>query len=233
VSGAPFAPWALRGEAIVGFTRRRLRVELPLGIRPALGPTMVTASRFTDSPVGPYLQLAVAVPARIGARLGWHVALMVVDRQDARTGARLNWGFPAELGALRWRSDEHRRELVWDDREIVVRATGRGPKVPMAVPHRELQSRGDGPVMVPDRLLGLFQLAGVHIHAYPGDPLAPLAGGHLGVLVAGANRVVREARTPIGLIAPQRAPATVAETLLVDLTHHRDAYPIEAPLVPR
>lgn len=217
VQGAPFAPWALRGETIIGFARRRPPLAVPDGIRTVLGPTMITASRFTDSPVGPFLQLTVAVPARIGYRLGWHVALLVVDRQDARVGARLNWGFQAELGALRWRSEEGRRELIWDDRDVVVRCQARGPRLPMAVPHRELQSRGDGPVIVPDRLLGLFRPATVRFHAFPGDPLAPLAGRHLGTHVSGANRVLREARTPVGLIAPLRAPSTATEPLLADL----------------
>jgi hypothetical protein len=178
---------------------------------------MVTASRFTQSPVGPYLQLAVAVPARLGGRFGWGVTHLVVDKQDARTGARLNWGFPAELGTLRWREDEAARELVWEEREILVRGQGRGPKLPMAVPHRELQHRGDGPVMVPDRLVGMFRFASVRIQAYPGDPLVGLAGRHLGTLVSGGNRVVREARTPVGLIAPLRAPVAVTEPLLSEL----------------
>ena len=179
-----------------------------------IGPSMVTASRFTDSPVGPFLQLTVAVPARMGSHVGWYVSLMVVDRQDARTGARLNWGFPAELGRLRWRcEDDDHRELVWDDRDIVVRAHGRGPRVPLAVPHRELQSRGDGPVVVPDHMYGLFRPAVVRVHAFPGDPLARLAGAHPGTMVGSANRVLSEARTSIGLIAPSRAVAPAPEPL--------------------
>jgi Acetoacetate decarboxylase (ADC) len=178
---------------------------------------MITASRFMQSPVGPYLQLAVALPARLGGRFGWCVTHLVVDKQDARTGARLNWGFPAELGTLRWREDEGEQELVWEEREVAVRARARGPKVPLAVPHRELQQRGDGPVIVPDRLLGMFRVATVRIQAFPGDELSVLAGRHLGSVVGGANRVVREARTPVGLIAPLRAPVGVTEPLLSEL----------------
>lgn len=216
MNGVPFAPWALQGEAVIGFSRRRPPHTLPAGIAPAPGPTMITASRFSASPVGPFLQLAVAVPARLGGRLGWCVTLLVVDRQDARTGARLNWGFPAELATLRWRAEGRTRELAWDERGLVVRARGRGPKVPLAVPHRELQSRGDGPVMVPDRLLGLFQPAGVRLQVAPDDDLTAVAGGHLGALVGGVHRVLREARTPVGLIAPLRPPVSVAEPLLSD-----------------
>jgi len=197
----------------VGFSRRRPPHLLPLGIAPAPGPTMITASRYLASPVGPFLQLALAVPARLGGRLGWCVTFLIVDRQDARTGARLNWGFPAELGTLRWLAEGGSRSLAWEDRGLVVRARGRGPKLPMAMPHRELQSRGDGPVIVPDRLLGLFQLARVTVETAPDDDLAPLGGRHAGTLVGGVHRVLREARTPVGLIAPLRAPAAVTEAM--------------------
>lgn len=200
----------------MGFSRRRPRVALPDGITPAPGPAMITASRFTSSPVGPYLQLAVAVPARLGPRLGWCVTTLVVDRQDARTGARLNWGFPAELAVLRWRDDDG-RALEFEDRGIVFRARGSGPKVPLAVPHRALQHRGDGPVVVPDRLLGLFRVAAVRVAVPAEDELATLAGRHAGAVVDGANQRLREARTPVGLIAPLRAPVRVAEPLLSDL----------------
>ena len=104
---------------------------------------MITASRFMQSPVGPYLQLAVALPARLGGRFGWCVTHLVVDKQDARTGARLNWGFPAELGTLRWREDGPERELLWEEREVVVRGHARGPKIPERV--AELYKQAAGP----------------------------------------------------------------------------------------
>jgi hypothetical protein len=207
----------MQGEAVVAFSRRRPPHTLPLGIAPAPGPTMITASRFSSSPIGPFLQLAVAVPARLGGRLGWCVTLLVVDRQDARTGARLNWGFPAQLGTLRWLAEGRTRQLAWDERGVVVSARGRGPKVPLAVPHRELQSRGDGPVMVPDRLLGLFQVAGVGLEAPSDDELGAVVGRHPGTLVGGVHRLMREARTPVGLIAPLRPPVAVTEPLLSDV----------------
>jgi len=36
-------------------------------------------------------------------------------------------------------------------------------------------------------------------------------------VIDGANRLLREARTPVGLIAPLRAPVRAAEPLLSDL----------------
>ena len=132
---------------------------------------MVTASRFTESPVGPYLQLAVAVPARLGGRLGWCVTHLVVDSQDARSGARLNWGFPAELGTLRWREDGLEQELVWEDREVVVRGRGEGRGSRSPFPTGSSSSEATGRSMVPDRLLGMFRLASVRIQAFHGDAL--------------------------------------------------------------
>lgn len=214
MTGAPFAPWDLRGESLVTLSRPRPPGAMPDGIRAAPGPCAIGATRYTDSPVGPYLQLTVAVPARLGARLGWCVVLMVVDRQDARTGARLNWGYPAELGALGWSADGEERELTWVDRGIVVRGRARGPKVPMVLPRRDLQHRGDGPVLVPGRVGGLWRLAAVAVEVPPEDPLAVLAGRHPGAHIGGVHRVVREARTPIGLLAPLRAPTASTEPLL-------------------
>lgn len=214
MTGAPFAPWALRGESLVAVSRRRPPGVLPEEIGAASGPCAIGATRYTESPVGPYLQLTVAVPARLGARLGWCVVLAVVDRQDARTGARLNWGYPAELGALGWRADGDERELTWVDRGVVVRGRARGPKVPMVVPRRDLQHRGDGPVLVPGRMWGLWRLATVTLDVPTEDRLAVLAGRHPGGHVGGVHRVVREARTPIGLLAPLRPPVASAEPLL-------------------
>ncbi|CAN5571468.1 hypothetical protein BH20ACT2_BH20ACT2_03460 [soil metagenome] len=212
---APFAPWDVRGEAIVGFARWRDRPALPSPLRPLPGPCLVAATRVVESPVGPYLELSVAQPARLCGRPGWCLTLSVVDRLDARTGGRLNWGFPKELGALRWSARGDERELTWDDRDLVVRGRPWGPAVPVVTPLRALQHRGDGPVVVPGRFGGRFHLARVTVHAYPGDALAGLAGRHLGGVVTGVQLVMREARTPIGITATLRAPRRGAEPALL------------------
>jgi hypothetical protein len=183
---------------------------LPPGVHRIPGPALVVANRITTSPVGPYLELGIAVPARVGARPGWCFTTMVVDNAEARLGGRLNWGFPKELGRLVWRQDGDERELRWVDRDLCIRGVPRHLVGPMIVPLRALQRRGDGPVVVPGRLRALARLARVSIYTPPDDPLAPLVGRHPGVHLAGARFVVKPARHPVGfastLIAPLRVP---------------------------
>lgn len=214
VTAPPHAPWALRGEALVALTRSRPRLEVPDGILPAPGPTAVAAVRYTDSPVGPFLQMMVLVPARLGAHLGWCAVVAVVDRPDAVVGLRVSWGIPAEVGELRWFACDGVRQLLWEDRDMSVKARGRGIGVPMVVPHRLVQSRADGPVVVPDRHWGLFRPALVTLDVGPRDELDCLHGRHMGATVDGVHRTISPARTPVGLLAPLRAPATTAEPLL-------------------
>ncbi|CAN5856592.1 hypothetical protein BH24ACT3_BH24ACT3_13140 [soil metagenome] len=213
--GAPFAPWSLQGESIVALVRWRGRPPVPAPLGPMPGPCLVAATRFTASPVGPYLELAVAQPARLGARPGWCVTVSVVDHPDARAGGRLNWGFPREMGRLRWRVRGDDRELIWDERDVVVRGRPRGLAVPFATPLRALQRRGDGPVLVPGRFGGRLRSARVEVHAYPGDVLAGLAGRHPGAVMSSVHLVTHEARTPAGLVAALRAPQRAPEPALV------------------
>ena len=77
------------------------------------GPAVIIAARYQASPVGPYSELLVAEPARVGLRPGWCVTNGVVDSSAARVGARLNWGFPKELGSLVWEFEGNQRELRW------------------------------------------------------------------------------------------------------------------------
>jgi hypothetical protein len=213
---APHAPWALVGECVVGVMRRRqLASELPAGIHRLPGPCVVTAVRYSDSPVGPYLELAVGEPARLGARPGLCITTMVVTTAEARVGGRLNWGFPKEVGSLRWRSLGDEREVVWEDRGIVVRGRPWGPAPPLLVPMRALQRRGDGPVVVPGRLRGRAHLARVELEVPDDDALAPLAGPHRGVLLSGMRFLVDPARLPAGLTSTFRAPLRAPEPALL------------------
>lgn len=199
---------------MVCLSRARPTTPLPEGISPAPGLSAVAAVRYTDSPVGPFLKLMVLVPARLGGRLGWCAVAAVVDKPDALVGLRVNWGLPAELGELRWFARDGVRQLLWEDRDISVKARGRAIGVPLVMPHRMVQVRADGPVIVPDRLWGLFRPAIVTIEVgVRPDPLAPLAGRHLGATVDGVHRTIAPARTPVGLLAPLRAPAA-AEPLM-------------------
>lgn len=208
VGTTPPAPWVLDGESIVGLARwRGPAPPLPPSLRPVPGPWVVAAVRYTGSPVGPYLELAVAQPARLGVRMGWCVQLMVVDSPESRVGGRLHWGLPKELGTLRW--EQHGREaaLAWEDKGVVVRGRPFPLPLPWLVPVRALQQRGDGPVQVPGRLRGTGRFASVRVEVDEalGADLLPLAGRHPGVHVRGMQLVIREARTPTGVVTALRA----------------------------
>ena len=212
---APVAPWALGGESLVAVARMRgCPSALPKGIHWAPGPALIVANRITDSPVGPYLEMAFGVPARVGPRPGWCFTAMVVDNAEARMGGRLNWGFPQELGRLVWRQDGDERELRWVDRDICVRGAPSHLVVPMIVPLRAVQRREDGPVVVPGRLRALARLARVSVYTPPEDPLAALAGRHVGAHLAGTRFVVKPARLPVGLASTLIAPLRVPEPAL-------------------
>ena len=117
--------------------------ELPGDLRAMPGPCWVTAARFESSPVGPYLELAVSEPARLGVRPGMCVTTMVVSSADSRVGGRLNWGFPKELGSLVWEFEGDDRELRWIERGISVRGRPGSAVLPLLLPLRNLQRRAD------------------------------------------------------------------------------------------
>lgn len=197
----------LTGESIIGLACCRARLgAMPAGVRRLPGPVLIAAVQYSDSDVGPYLELAIGEPARLGARLGWCMTTMVVDSADARSKGRTAHGFPKELGTLVWDVDGDERELRWSEREIVVRGVASAFRLPVLVPVRALQRRDDGPVVVPGRLRGIARLARVELGAPDDDALAPLAGNHRGVMVAGMRFVIRPARSPFGLTSTLRAP---------------------------
>ncbi|MDQ4098777.1 MAG: acetoacetate decarboxylase family protein, partial [Actinomycetota bacterium] len=143
---APHAPWSLTGECIVAWARWQAgtagagpRAPLPGDLQALPGPSSLTAARYETSPVGPYLELAVGEPARLGARPGVCITTMVVDSADSRIGGRLNWGFPKELGTLVWDTEGEARSLVWEERKVRMRAVPVGPSVPVVLPMRALQ----------------------------------------------------------------------------------------------
>jgi hypothetical protein len=219
---APHAPWNLTGECAVAWARwRGGRPSLPPELSSLPGPCVVTAARFDQSPVGPYRELAVGEPARLGARPGMCVTTMVVDSADSRLGGRVNWGFPKELGTLRWDCVDEERALHWEERQVTVRAVPYGPPVPVILPVRSLQRRADGMVVVPGRLWGRGRLSRVQIEVLAGDPLIGVAGRHPGLLVSGLHLVIDPARHPRGLTATFRAPLRAPEPAL-SLPHPGD-----------
>lgn len=198
---------------MVAFVRRAgLRRSLPDGIAPLPGPVAFVAARYDGSPVGPYLELAVAEPARLGPRPGWCVTTMAVDVPEARAGGRLNWGYPKELAQLSWTTCDGVSTLRWCERDIAVSGTPTRWRAPVLVPMRNVQRRADGPVVVPGGLRGMARTARFTIEIPDDDPLAPLARvGARGVHLASLRLNVQPARHPRGwassLRAPLRAPA--------------------------
>ena len=184
---------------------------LPDGIERVPGPNLVVAACYTGSPVGPYLELAVAEPARLGLRFGWCVTTMVVDSAESRHGGRVNWGYPKQLGSLTWHVDGDERELHWAERSITVRGRCTKLRLPFLAPVQSLQRRGDGPVLVPGRLRGLACLTKVDVDVPAGDELATVAGRHPGLHVAGMRFRVRPARHPLGIVSTLRAPLRAPE----------------------
>ena len=188
--------------------------ELPGDLRAMPGPCWVTAARFESSPVGPYLELAVSEPARLGVRPGMCVTTMVVSSADSRVGGRLNWGFPKELGTLVWDASGDERTLVWEERGVRLRAVPGGPSAPVFLPMRALQRRADGMVVVPGRIRGRARVSRIEIDTADGDALGGLAGPHRGLLVSGLKLVVDPARRPHGFAATLRAPLRAPEPAL-------------------
>jgi hypothetical protein len=208
MTDAPVAPWVLTGESLVGLARCRSPLgPMPAGVhRLPFGPCLVVAVRYDGSPVGPYVELAIGEPARVGLRPGWCFTTMVVDSAGSRLGGRANWGFPKDLGSLVWESDGGERSLRWVERDLTVRGKPGRFALPVLVPVRALQRRADGPVVVPGRLRGRGRMTRVTVETAPGDPLAPLAGRHPGVHVASMRFTVRPAGAPVGFYSSLRAP---------------------------
>jgi len=203
---------------VVALVRRpRPAPVLPEGVRSLPGPHMVFAASYADSPVGPYLELGVARLARLGARPGVCFTTMVVSSTDSRVGGRLNWGFPKEVGTLRWSVDGDERELWWEERGIVVRGRPTGPVLPVLLGLRAVQRGVDGPAVVPGRVRGRARWGRAEVKVPGGDALAGVAGVHRALVVGGMRLVVDPARSPRGLASTLRAPLRAPEPALTEV----------------
>jgi hypothetical protein len=168
---------------------------------------MIRATSYTDSPVGPFIELVVAEPAHLGLRPGWATVSMAVSNQDARLAGRLSWGYPTELATLTWHGDGRSRQLVWEERELVITASLVEPPLPLLLPVLGLQRRADGPVVVPGRLRGIARYAKVEVKVPDGNgALSLLAGRHAGLAISGLKLLRRPSRRPTGLLATLSAP---------------------------
>lgn len=211
----PEAPWSLQGEIIVAFVRRRAGTgfALPQGLKPMPGPIVVWAGHWAQTPVGPFSELAVAVPARLGLRPGLCITMSVVNNADARLAGRRGWGMPRQLGSLRWLALGARRTLAWADRDLEVRAEVRPGAGPFTKAVRGLQRRGDGLVVVPTRLSGWIRRARITIDVAPDDDLALIAGPRGGWIISGRSLRLQPARRPTGLLRTLLAPRLEPEVM--------------------
>ncbi|MER3453082.1 MAG: hypothetical protein C4344_05415 [Acidimicrobiia bacterium] len=160
----PDAPWHLTGECVIAAVPGARPGPLPPGICRLPGPAVLVAVAYDTSPVGPYLELAVAEPARAGLRPGLCVTTMVVSSAESRVAGVVNWGFPKELGTLAWLPTGDGVEVCWNERGVVVRAASRARwSVPSAVVLPILQRRSDGSVTVRARVHGRARPARVSV----------------------------------------------------------------------
>lgn len=190
--------WTGTGECLVCVVWRPAdRLPLPPRLQHLPGPQLVVSARYVTSPVGPYHELAVAQPARYGARAGLCVTTIACQSRAASTAGREGWGFPKEQADLRWSDQGGELMLRWDDRGIVVRGLAKAPALPAVLPYSSLQQRADGPVWVTGRLRGSARRARVELIVPADDRLSFLAGWHWGAHFGSAAVRMSSAR-PLG-----------------------------------
>ena len=183
--------WTGTGECLVGLARCPGGIGTPPSpLRPISGLVLIVAARYATSPVGPYLELVVSEPVRLGARIGTCATVMVVNSVGSLEAGRANWGFPKEMGTLSWSVEGKDVSLHWEERALVVRGRPIGNNFPALVPFRSLQVREDRPVRFGGFAKGRGRFCRVEVDADPGDPLMCLAGRHRGIhLTAGTVRM--------------------------------------------
>lgn len=219
VSG-PQPPWRMLGECVLAWVPvpPGLRSLLPDGVRALPGRAALVAVSYDDSPVGPFLELSLGLPARIGLRPGLCVVFQELSEPEARRAYRSAWGLPAGTGALSWQAEGAERVMRSDEMGLEVRGIPVGPSFPAVVPIRSVQRRVDGPVVLPRRFLALVRLSRtvVTLDAGPGnrvdrpagvDVFSAVAGAHPGAVMSGVRIVARPARHPAGLWSSLRAPS--------------------------
>lgn len=196
-------PWLLRGEGLLALVPRpgSHAHRLPSGLHGVPGPASVVAMTYDDTPVGPYRELSVAVPARLGLRPVMCTVAMVVSSPAARLACRERWGLPAELGELRWSSSPGERRMEWAEGSVELSGRPRGPRLTLVLPLRWGQGRPGGPVVLPRRLRARARLAHCVVDVAHDHELAWIAGRHPGLAFQGARIVASPARRPAGMLS--------------------------------
>lgn len=200
-------PWRLGGDCVLAWVPvpSELRDLLPRGVRALPGPAALVAVAYDDSPFGPYLELSLGLPARIGLRPGLCVVFQAVSDPRVRRAYQLAWGLPATVAGLSWWADGDERVMRCEEPGLEVRGIPVGPRFPAIVPVRSVQRRADGPVVVPRRFLALVRLSRTVVSTGPSF-LEGVRGAHPGAVMSGVRIVARPARHPTGVWSTLRAP---------------------------
>ncbi len=134
----PPAPWHLTGQAVAFLAS-------PLVLRLLV--------KYRSSPVGPYLEHALAIPTLRGPR----VTQMSVDSELSKIGGRTIWGYPKTLEQLSWQRDGDR--LIFRRENQTFRLRLWGPMFPLLLPFWTVQTLNGADVRVPAQLKATARLA--------------------------------------------------------------------------
>lgn len=179
----PPPPWRLRGTvqaALWRVPREALPGPLPEGARP-LGwgrSALLATVRAEWRPGGDlaYSELVVAVPVRLGRRIGVAITAAWVDSPAALAGGRALWAIPKRLG--RFKATDGRTTLT--DAAGLVAAfldrPGRALPLRLPVPLRVLQPDAGGVRITRAAAAGRPRLGGPFWEVPAAGPLALLAG---------------------------------------------------------
>ena len=179
----PSPPWRLRGTvqaALWRVPRAALPGPLPAGAKP-LGwgrSALLATVRAEWQPGGDlaYGELVVAVPVRLGRRIGITITDAWVDSMASLAGGRVLWAIPKHLG--RFEAVDSRTDLT-DAQGPVAAFTdrpGRALPLRLPVPLRVLQPDGTGVRITRAAATGRPRFGGLDWDFAPGGPLALVAG---------------------------------------------------------
>ncbi|MGK9167533.1 acetoacetate decarboxylase family protein [Inquilinus limosus] len=137
----PPPPWRLRGTvqaALWRVPRVALPGPLPAGARPlGWGGTALLATVWAEWEPGgdlAYGELVVAVPVRLGRRIGVTVTAAWVDSPASLTGGRDLWAIPKRLG--RFETAEGRTVLTDAEGPVAIVTDRPGRALPLRLPVR-------------------------------------------------------------------------------------------------
>jgi hypothetical protein len=179
----PSPPWRLRGTvhaALWRVPRAALPGPLPDGARPLGwgGSALLATVRATWEPGADlaYAELVVAVPIRLGQRIGVTITAAWVDSAASLAGGRALWAIPKRVG--RFETIGGRTELTDTQGPVAVFTDRPARALPLRlpVPLLVLQPDGTGIRTTRAAATGRPRFGDLGWDFAPGGPLALLAG---------------------------------------------------------